>query len=226
MEIFNYSPTGEYTYSEKAFESPLEKGVYIVHDNSTKTEPPNCAKNEVAIYREGVWHIEKDFRGFYRIDLGTKMLSVVEQIGEVAEGFELISDELAQDISNNPDKYDVVNGQIADISQSQAYKNKQAILRKEKWESKFIKTDLGWLRMDTSMGDLLSLLNSFHIIVSLNSKLEEGTLLFYRAPDFTQNLATEDILKLQQWNKEMSYEEFLYLFKQVSQEYLKKFKEV
>lgn len=64
MTIYNYSrDTGEFTGASLADKSPLESGVFHVPANATITEPPETGENEVALFIDGAWRIESDYRG-------------------------------------------------------------------------------------------------------------------------------------------------------------------
>lgn len=64
MEIYTYSSvTGEFTGSAIANGSPLERGVYLLPANATKTAPPMAGTNEAAVYANGAWSLVPDYRG-------------------------------------------------------------------------------------------------------------------------------------------------------------------
>ena len=53
-------------------------------------------------------------------------------IGSIKKGYQLLSKDIVEDFSNNPDKYDVVNNVFVDISDTEEYKKKQELKEKEK----------------------------------------------------------------------------------------------
>ncbi|MHA6887222.1 phage tail protein [Ralstonia pseudosolanacearum] len=62
--VFHYHPTtGEYAGSSPADHSPLEPGVVLVPAHATDQAPPTAGAREVAVFRDGGWSIEADWRG-------------------------------------------------------------------------------------------------------------------------------------------------------------------
>lgn len=225
MLIYHYDrETKEYIGSEQAFKSPREKDIYFIPANATTLEPPECMNQQKQVFENGCWLLKNDYRNQVQVEISTKQISKVESLGELKKGFQLISEQEAEEISRNPEMFDVVEGKLVNISGTQAYKNKLVQQKRQLWEKEFIKTSHGWLRIDTAMGDLLSLLNSIKIITEIKNKLDAGTILFYATPDFTKEVSEEYIKSLQFWNKELSYQEFMLLYSDVANAYLMKFK--
>lgn len=225
MLIYHYDrETKEFISSEEAFESPKEKDVYLIPLNATSIKPPEVTENKIALFENKAWTIKDDFRGQWQVNIKTKSVSTINYIGSLTSDFHIVSSDVAEQIQMNPDKFEIVSGKLTDISDTQAYKNKVVLAKKKDWENQFIKTSLGWLRIDTTIGDLLSLFNSFEIVARINQKLDSNIILFYSTPDFSKEASSGYILSLQFWNKEMSYKEFMSLFSEVSQAYLTKFK--
>ena len=73
--------TGEAAGIYEAQESPLEEGVYITPTASTDIEPPNTGANEVAVFNNGVWVTQPDFRGETIYSTVTGEVVAVEYIG-------------------------------------------------------------------------------------------------------------------------------------------------
>ncbi|QOK96358.1 phage tail protein [Ralstonia pseudosolanacearum] len=62
--VFHYHPTtGEYAGSSPADHSPLEPGVVLVPAHATEQAPPEAGLHEVAVFLDGGWSIEADWRG-------------------------------------------------------------------------------------------------------------------------------------------------------------------
>ena len=218
MIIYNYdAATKEYAGSENAFESPLEEGVYLIPANATEKQPPQVQQNEAVCFNGQNWEIKPDYRGQKQVEISSKNVSIVSVIGNISAGFQLVDNVTAEDIIANPHKYEAVNNVLTDISSTQKYK--QTV-----WENEFISTSPGWLRINTSAGDLLSLMNSFEVIARINGSIPAESLLFYAAPGFMQELSENYICSLQFWNEEMTYGDFAELFKEITQAYLERFK--
>ncbi|QOK96828.1 phage tail protein [Ralstonia pseudosolanacearum] len=62
--VYHYHPTtGEYTGSSLADHSPLEPGVVLIPTQATTQAPPVAGMREAAVFRDGRWSIEADWRG-------------------------------------------------------------------------------------------------------------------------------------------------------------------
>lgn len=62
--IFNYdSATGEFTGKSKADSSPLEPGIYLIPANATEIPVPETGEHEAAVFRDGAWSVQPDWRG-------------------------------------------------------------------------------------------------------------------------------------------------------------------
>ena len=95
--------TGEFRGDYQAQESPLEPGAYIEPTDSTETQPPSAAANEVAVYAGGSWSLQPDYRGQTIYNQATGASEEVAAIGPIPSGFGLSAPTLpptAADISN------------------------------------------------------------------------------------------------------------------------------
>ncbi len=153
MEIYNYnSQTLEFISIGIADKSPLEKDVYHIPACATTIKPPIINdQNKTAIFENGKWIIESDFRGQKQINILTKEISIISYIGPIKEGFQQISDELALNIKQNPEKYSLVNGLWEDISTTDKFiAEKLQSLRSEKlaYNEKLANSKLDILEID------------------------------------------------------------------------------
>jgi len=88
--VYLFDPiTGEYRGIYQAQESPLEPGAYIEPADSTETQPPSAAANEVAVYANGAWALQPDYRGLTIYDQATGSTQEVTEIGAIPTGFAL-----------------------------------------------------------------------------------------------------------------------------------------
>lgn len=64
ITIYNYSSvTGEYLDSSIADESPLEPNVPLLPAYSTEIAPPTAPEHKAAVFKDGGWSLEDDYRG-------------------------------------------------------------------------------------------------------------------------------------------------------------------
>lgn len=86
-----------------------------IPSNGTLEIPPECGENETVVFNDG-WKIVKDYRfthKMYKTD-GTKyIIENIEELGEIPEGWKLITNELAEEYAErnrinslNMTKYD------------------------------------------------------------------------------------------------------------------------
>lgn len=113
----------------------------------------------------------------------------------------------------NTDKWDIVGGTFCDITDTDEYRDKKRQESFAQIRQECIETSIGYLRRETKAGGLLSVFNTYMIIVQAQGKLPEGVLLIYREDGTTF------------YNSEMSAQEFQSLFNEVTDAYLKYFKE-
>ena len=87
MEIYNYSLlTGEYIGPSQADESPLEPGVFLIPAGATTTVPPQVESQQIAVFINGSWSVEPDFRGTIVYSLADLSPVIISQIGSLPEG--------------------------------------------------------------------------------------------------------------------------------------------
>lgn len=230
MYIYNYDrDTKEYIGSSLAVEDPIEtktqgRFIPLIPSCSTELEPPIAQENEVAVFDNTNWVIKPDYRGQKQVEKATKQISEIKDIGVLAEGFQLVSTVIAEDILNHPEKYEIVNDELVDISSTPEYHKRQIEEKQRQWNQNFVQTSFGWLRINMAVGDILSILNSFSIIINVQRKIPEESILFYKTPDFEKDFDEEYLKTLQYWNDEFDYESFQQLFNEVAQSYLERFK--
>ncbi|MCM1265255.1 MAG: hypothetical protein NC200_03565, partial [Candidatus Gastranaerophilales bacterium] len=62
--------------------------------NSTRIAPPDCAKNEMAVFKDGFWKVISDFRNQKQINKKTLEISYITEVGDLDTGYLLYSDYL------------------------------------------------------------------------------------------------------------------------------------
>ena len=90
--IYHYnSTTGQYVNTGTARNSPLDT-TYLIPANATDIEPPAITEeNEVAVFNQDtkLWEVTISYLGQTIYNIETKESQVVEEYGEVPEGFTL-----------------------------------------------------------------------------------------------------------------------------------------
>ncbi len=184
MIIYNYDPiTFEYTGYSQADLDPAEtkaqgKEVYLIPANATTIKPPKTKANETATFCSGSWQIKADYRGQYIVD-ETMQPQIVEQIGNLPNGFIPITEKQAQKIQEDDLYYVISDGKL--IKNPDYDKQKKEREDKE-FNSQFFNTSLGYVRRKVSMqdgttrdflSDILPLLEVGVPILSYSRELEQ-----------------------------------------------------
>lgn len=116
MKIYNYDKTTkEYLFESEASLDPQAtknqgKEVYLIPDCATVKKPPSVRKNEICIFIDG-WQIKSDFRGQYIVN-SDMMPEIVEEIGDIKEGYIVITDEQAHKIQEDDLFYIISNNTL------------------------------------------------------------------------------------------------------------------
>lgn len=208
MLIYNYDEiTKEYTGYCEADLDPAEskaqgKDVYLIPANATDVKPPKAHTNEVVIYDNG-WKIEADFRGKYIVNEDMKP-EIVKEIGELPEGYIVITETQAKKIEQDSLYYIISDGHLI---KNPNYDEEKAQQREEEFYSKFLATSKGNYRLtpkgyanaQQSIDTVNGIVNA---LGSLNEEIAE-MVIFYPTPDFTkEEQCTEEWLIAHQYNIE------------------------
>ena len=116
MKIYNYDKTTkEYLFESEASLDPQAtknqgKEVYLIPDCATVKKPPTIKDNEICIFSNG-WQIKSDFRGQYIVN-SDMMPEIVEEIGNIKEGYIVITDEQAHKIQEDDLFYIISNNTL------------------------------------------------------------------------------------------------------------------
>ena len=93
MKIYNYDKESkEFLFPSVAQKNPKRDGEYIFPKYSTTIIPPKPEANQAAVFNGKFWELVPDYRGQEQIDLTTKEISKVEELGRLKDGFSLYSD--------------------------------------------------------------------------------------------------------------------------------------
>lgn len=161
MKIYNYDfLTKEYIGESEAALDPQEtkiqgKDVYLIPANATTEKPPKAKTNETVIFDNG-WKIEADFRGKYIVneDLEPK---IVEEIGDLPEGYIVITENQAQKIFED-DLYYII--QDCKLVKNPNY-DEQKRVREEERINNLTMTALDFIGVLQSFGLTLIQINTY-----------------------------------------------------------------
>ena len=135
MKLYLYDEfTKEYVETIEAYLDPEEtkiKGeeVYMYPANSTNIEPPTTVENEVCIFEADNWVIKVDYRGQYQCNENLE-ISLIDNVGDLQEGFILITEEQAKKIEEDKLFYIVQDGELVEnpnYEAEQAQKERERI---------------------------------------------------------------------------------------------------
>jgi hypothetical protein len=81
VNIFFFHPvTHEFNGAGMADQNPRAEGEWILPGSSTTHEPPSTTEHQIAVFNNGSWGVEVDYRGYtYWLDDGTK--TTIEVLG-------------------------------------------------------------------------------------------------------------------------------------------------
>lgn len=154
MKIYNYNPiTFEYTGSQNADLDPQEtkeqgKNIYLLPANATFIKPPASEPMKARVFKEGSWSYEKDFRkGFYKVD-SSLIVTEITELGDIPDGYILVTEIIGDDIKANPDKYIIDDGIVREKTEEEKQAEADAEFNKQ-----FFNTTLGYVRRSVTMKD-------------------------------------------------------------------------
>lgn len=217
MLIYNYNEiTKEYTGYCEADLDPAEskaqgKDIYLIPANATDVKPPKAKTNEVVIYDNG-WKIEADFRGKYIVNEDMKP-EIVKEIGELPEGYIVITETQAKKIEQDPLYYIISDGHLI---KNPNYDEEMAQQRKDAFLKDFFNvTGYGYYRkVPKGYQSAVESMNVLFNIANVTDGIQAGLIIFYQEPDFTkpEQCTEEWLIEHQIVMPAMSKVEFLQLY--------------
>ncbi|MBQ2284327.1 MAG: hypothetical protein II244_01530 [Clostridia bacterium] len=118
MKIYNYDPiTFIYTFSKNADLDPEEtkrqgKNVYLLPDFATFLEPLTPQTDKAVVFVEKQWDYIADYRkNYYMVNSSLNVMDITK-IGELDDGYALVTKELGELIKLNPNDYVFENDTI------------------------------------------------------------------------------------------------------------------
>ena len=220
MKLYLYDEiTKEYVEEVEAYIDPEEtivQGVpiYLHPPFSTDIKPPTLGKNQTCLFEEENWVIKSDYRGQKQCDEKFN-ISTVETIGDLEQGYVLITEEQANKIAEDKLYYIIVNGELVE---NPNYEEEQAEARKQDFLNQFFSLgEYGYFRKQPKgYGSAVESLNTAFNVVTILGKLPADTLTFYKEPDFNDaEQCTEEWLIANSFkNAEMTGTEFAQFYAQ------------
>lgn len=154
MKIYNYDPiTFIYTGSQNADLDPEEtkrqgKNVYLIPANATTVKPLAQKEDYVRLFKNNTWEYEHDYRAnYYMVDSNLNVLDI-KDIGNIPEGYILVSKELGDLIKANPNDYIIDNGTVRAKTEEEKQAEEDAEFNRQ-----FFNTTLGYVRRAVTMKD-------------------------------------------------------------------------
>ena len=115
MEVYFYDSIGAFIGTGIAPKDPLCDG-FIIPANATEIKPPNAKPNTIACFSKGKWELIPFYVGQLQISMKDKQISVINYIGEIQEGYQLISSEMAEAVQINPLNYKFINEELVEVA--------------------------------------------------------------------------------------------------------------
>lgn len=180
--------TKEYTGTAEPLVDP-KTGEYLKWGFSTWTAPPEVEEGQKAVILNGNWAIFDDNRDKKQINLETLEISDVNYLGDEQDGYQFITEAVAEDFKSHPEKYKVIDGVFTDISDTEEYKTQQLEKAKaaklaenatalEKKDS--LTTSLGVVKIQTPIGKIDVVVTSMLNLVQITQQpLSAGFLRTY-----------------------------------------------
>lgn len=195
------------------------KFIPLVPANATLLEPPTVEENQIQIYSKTIethqepyevidpetgeshteyktvitvienWNIEADYRkNFVKVDNNLNV-SEITTIGEQT-GFIVVTKEIGEEITQNPDMFKIVEGEVVKKSQKE-YDKEQAEKREQAFKQAFFITSLGYVRRSVTMadGNKKDFLSDLLPVISMG--VQSGTqvhILTYEQPPFDKDI--------------------------------------
>lgn len=171
--------SGEYTGTAEPLVDP-KTGEYLKWGFSTWETPPEVDEGQKAVILDGHWTVMSDNRDKKQINLETLEISDIDYLGDVQDGYQLITEETAEDFKTHPEKYRVIDGVFTDISNTDEYKAQQLEKAKtaklaenatalEKKDS--LTTSLGVVKIQTPIGKIDVVVTSMLNLVQITQQL-------------------------------------------------------
>ena len=96
-------------------ESKLQgKFVPLLGANETLKPVPELLENQTAIFENNEWTVKADYRWKKQVNISSKFITNVDYLGEIKDGWQLVTDEQADSIQQTPDKWTIKDGLLVE----------------------------------------------------------------------------------------------------------------
>lgn len=110
--------TKEYLGTQNAQIDPIDKG-YLLPANATFIKPPASEPMKARVFIDEAWSFVKDFRkGFYKVD-SDLIVTEITELGDIPEGYILVTEVIGEDIKENPNKYVIDDGIVREKTEEE-----------------------------------------------------------------------------------------------------------
>ena len=169
------------------------KFVPLLGNCETLKPVPELEENQTAIFENENWVIKADYRGKKQAEKNTKFVSDITYIGDIKDGYQMLTDSEAESIQQTPDKWylnennkliELTDEEYSTISLACAKENKQAQNSQlaELAEDKTAVINVKAINLDTKQPQLLTIeateknTNKIKRFVDVLAALESGQL--------------------------------------------------
>ena len=225
-QIHYYDEQFLYTVSETAslnVEETNNQGheVYYCPEMATLEELPSVGKNQIQMFDGNTWRIIKDYRHEFQVNENLE-LSEITYLGDIKEGYILVTEEQADKIRQDKLFYILKDGKLIE---NPNYEKEKAQEREGNFYKEFIATSLGNYRLKpqgyaNAQQSIDVVNNNVNTLRSLTEELTQW-IIFYETPDFSKaEECTEEwlvahqknpsVMTLEEWQK--FYFEFCQLY--------------
>lgn len=156
--------TKEYLGTQNAQVDPINKG-YLLPAYATFIKPPASEPFKARVFKDEAWSFVKDFRkGFYKVD-SNLIVTEITELGDIPEGYILVTEVVGDDIKANPNKYVIDDGIIREKSEEEKEKEEQTRI------DNLNMTPLDFIKVLETMGLDLIQINNF-LESNINIKMQ------------------------------------------------------
>lgn len=100
--------------------------VFAIPQFATEKEVPTLKDNEVAVFNPEIdnWEVKESYKGKYKLNIRTGAIFLINDNNLLKSYEKLLKDDEAKDALANPLKYEIINGELVNISKTQKYKSR------------------------------------------------------------------------------------------------------
>lgn len=225
-QVHYYDNDNLYTVSEQAYLNVDEsrkqgKDIYYCPPMATLEELPPVGKNQIQMFDGNTWRIIKDYRHEFQVNENLE-LSEITYLGDIKEGYILVTEEQADKIRQDKLFYILKDGKLIE---NPNYEKEKAQEREGNFYKEFIATSLGNYRLEpkgyANAQQAMDVTNTMAMALGGLTEKLVPLVIFYETPDFSKaEECTEEwlvahqknpsVMTLEEWQK--FYFEFCQLY--------------